>query len=108
MKKIILICSTLLCCLSFGQSKKEIYKKFENSNVRKALNIKKTDFSKFYNYAKSENLNLNKILIFNSIKDKKSMERIKDIYFVNPQKCSDCNTIIFRNSINDTIEFVGF
>lgn len=120
MKKLFIICSTLLFSLSFAQikdiSKKEAYNRFKNSNIRKACKISLKEFDIIYlNSLKNENSNVKKIsesAIYNSSDDKKLKELISAEYLrgtivkvnLGYPECSDCNSIIY-NSIKEIKEF---
>lgn len=116
MKKLFIICSTLLFSLSFAQikdiSKKEAYNRFKNSNIRKACKISLKEFDIIYlNSLKNENSNVKKIsesAIYNSTNDKKLKEIISMQYFrgtiINTNtkvpNCAGCDLIIY-NSIKE-------
>lgn len=121
MKKIILICSTLLFSLCFGQlkfdiSEKEAYKRFVNSNVRKTVKINSKNFKEHWNYLKTTNfyegfnVKISELAIFNNY-DKKTLNFIKVVYNLDPQKvCYDCGQIIFlpKSEFNNYDKFYEF
>ena len=114
MKTTFIFTALLASVLTFGQikidlNKNEAKQAFYNSNIRKALNIKRTSFnyneiiklSKLWN-TKGK---LSDIFILNSTKDKELIQLIKRYYSwyelneatKGQNGCVDCNSILYQD-----------
>ena len=111
MKKTILLISLLTFSGIFAQkidiTEKEAFKRYKNSNIRKAvgMKLKEFNFKEFIKYGKSYDLDkVSNMLIFNTTKDEKFLNFIKaysnQSLILNRDKtpiCVDCNMIVFTN-----------